>query len=728
MLDSRKLLLAVLMSAAIFRPSFAAEEDWSLCRIPSFLFVSNDDLALDETRVEAQTVASDDSESIHLTGDVELIRKDQRLDADDVFIDKSSDEIIANGNVYFADPGHQIKSPSIRIDNRNNSAEFDQPQFEVQTRHARGEARSITKINDDRTEFEDLVYTSCDPGDSGWHMRASELEIDRESGLGTATHARLYMKDVPFLYLPYFQFPIDDRRMSGILAPSIGYADQTGGSFILPVYWNQAPNYDMTITPAWYDKLGVQLSTENRYLFDGHNGQLDLSYIDDRDFGDSRWFKQWRHNTRLPLDVSAGLLLAEVSDKDYFDDFSTVAPQYSNTEHLERYLQFNRGGDFWESELLWQDYQTLNDDTAVTDRPYNRLPRFTFDAQPAAWESGLETPIFFEWAEFDRDDSVTGRRSHLVPALRLRSEESWYFIEPELQLAFTDYALEDNPEGNSQNRALPTLALDTGLIFDRDTGSNRQWRQTLEPRLYFLYTPYEDQDDIPEFDTSLVANTYNNLFRNNRFNGADRIGDARQVTFGLASRVFTNENGGELLNARAGQIYYFEDRRVSLDGNREDDNRSDIITEVDFWPMSTITLSARLVYEPDESEFIDRDFSISYADNGLAANLGYYFTEEVLEQALISLAYPINERWEVVAKLHQSLKFDEPVENLFGISYESCCWGFKMLAGQTGDEDLDFAEADNSIYFEFTFKGLGQAGDNIDGQLFDAIPGYRPAF
>ncbi len=200
------------------------------------------------------------------------------------------------------------------------------------------------------------------------------------------------------------------------------------------------------------------------------------------------------------------------------------------------------------------------------------------------------------------------------------------------------------------------------------------------------------------------------------------------MTFGLASRLFDNESGAELLNARAGQIYYFKDRRVSLDGSRDDETRSDVIAEVDLWPQSTLTITTRLVYDPQQSEFIDRDFSINYSDNGLAANLGYYFTDDVLEQAQVSLAYPLNERWEMVAKLHQSLKFDEPVENLLGISYESCCWGLKILAGQTGDEDNDFAETDNSIYFEFTFKGLSQAGDDIDSQLFDAIPGYRPAF
>ena len=370
MLPPRKLLLAVLVSATFIRPSVAAEEDWSLCRIPSFLFATADDIAVGETRIEAQTVASDDAESIHLVGDVNLLRRDQQIDADDVVIDKSNDMITASGNVFFADSDYQIKSPEIRIDNRNNQAQFDQAQFEMHQRHGRGEAYSIEKIDDNRSRFEDLFYTTtCDPGDDGWHMRAAELAIDRESGIGEATHATIYIQDVPILYLPYFQFPIDDRRKSGILAPSISYSDTNGSGVSIPVYWNQAPNYDMTITPTYYNESGLQLKTENRYLFSSHRGQLDLSYIDDSVYGESRWFQQWQHAADLPFDLQASMLFAKVSDDDYFFDFPTVAPQYSNTSHLERYLRLNHNEEFWRSELLVQDYQTLDNDTAITDRP-----------------------------------------------------------------------------------------------------------------------------------------------------------------------------------------------------------------------------------------------------------------------------------------------------------------------------------------------------------------------
>jgi LPS-assembly protein len=329
---------------------------------------------------------------------------------------------------------------------------------------------------------------------------------------------------------------------------------------------------------------------------------------------------------------------------------------------------------------------------------------------------------------FDRDKSVTGNRTNIVTAVNWKSSNSWYFFEPELQLAFTDYQLDDNPGDDSIQRTLPTLGIDSGLVFERVSGSTDQLLHTLEPRLYYLYTPYEDQDDIPDFDTSLNASTFNNLFRNNRFTGADRIGDANQVTLGLTSRIYNNDSGDELMKAQIGQTIYFEDRRVSLNGSRDDASRSDTIAELALSPNSSWKIAARLVYDEEENELSDKDLSVGYRNNGLAANLGYYFTKDELEQALVSMVYPVNERWTVVAKYQQSLEFDKPVENLLGINYESCCWGLKILAGQTGQDFEDYAETTNSIFFEITFKGLSQAGDDIDKQLINAIPGYNPAF
>ncbi len=727
MLRTRHLLLAGLLVTAPSTPVFAAE-NWDLCRVPALVRVESPAAPPGDTQVEADAVTSDDSERIRFSGNVEVIRGEQTIRADELRLDKLEERLQASGNVVFEDSQYRLRSPEISVDQASERARFENPEFELYSRHARGRAERIERLDRDRSRFVDLFYTSCDPGERVWHLEAAEMELDYDSGRGTARHTRLYFQDIPFLYLPWFQFPVDDRRLSGILAPRFGYSDDNGGELQVPVYWNIAPNYDMTITPAWFDKRGLQLNSENRYLFSRDRGQLDLSWLDDRRADDTRWFQRWRHQSRPGFGTIADLRLVDVSDGEIFDDFERVAPEYNRVSHLERHFRLTRPGEFWQANLLWQDYRTLDEDTATEDRPYNRLPRLTLNGEFDVDDAALRAPLELEWVSFERDDSVTGERSHVDGSLIWRAERSWYFFEPELKLAFTDYRLDNNAGDNRIDRALPTLAVDSGLIFDRLTGPGQRWRQTLEPRLYLLHTPFEDQDDIPDFDSSLLASTYGNLFRNNRFAGVDRIGDATQFTVGLASRLFDDASGRELLHARAGQIHYLEDRRVSLDGSRDEQSRSDLIAELDIWPNPRTRIASRFVYDEESGDTGERDLSINYADRGFAGNLAYFFSEDELEQAVISLVYPIDERWALFAKYHQSLLFDRPVDHLLGLAYESCCWGLKILAGQSGDDDEDFAETDNQVYVEITLKGLSDAGRDIDAQLSEAIPGYEARF
>ena len=727
MLRQRLFLLAGLLPAISFQHGFAAE-NWDLCRVPSYQFLPSESVEVGDTAVEALSVVSENESELRASGNVLINRSNERIGADEVVINKETRQLKARGNVVFENLDYRLRSDMVEVDKVAQTGSFAKSEFELGQRHAHGQADHIEKLDASRTRFENIEYSSCDPGDPEWHLRARELEINQASGRGIARHTTLYLKQVPFIYLPWFQFPIDDRRLSGILPPKIGYSDDDGVSLTLPIYWNQAPNYDMTIIPAWSEKRGLQLNTENRYLFDGHMGQVDLSYLDDNDFDDTRWFQQWRHVARLGYKIDAELLLVDVSDEDFFDDFEGVASEYNNTRHLESRLGFTRSGEIWQGDLQWEDYQTLNPSTATESRPYNRLPRLTIDSRPVSLGMGSQGQLLTEWVNFERNDSVDGKRAHVVPTISWESSDSWYFFQPELQYAFSDYQLEGNPGGESVYRDIPTLGVDTGLIFERIAGSENQWLQTLEPRLYFLYTPYEDQDDIPDFDTSLATSTYRNLFRNNRFRGADRIGDASQVTIGIASKTFDNESGNQLAQIQVGQIVYFKDRRVSLNGVREDESRSDIISEIDLRPNANWKISSRLVVEEGDDELSENDFSATYSKDHFVTNVGYYYTEDELEQALFSLVYPINERWTLIGKYHRSLLFDEPVENLIGLNYESCCWGLKILAGQTGDESDDFAETEKSIYFEFTLKGLSQAGQDIDAQLRESIPGYRAAF
>jgi len=726
LLPRRYLIVTGLLLSLSFE-QILADENWGLCRAPSFQFVDTHDPNQPATEIQAELVRRNNNDSIRFDGEVELIRAGQKIKADELIIDNLTEQLLANGRVIFEDANFRLQTEALTLDQKDQSARFDSAKFELPGQHAHGTATAIIKIDESRSRFHDILYTSCDPEDRDWHLKASQLNIDENSGRGTAKNATLYFQDIPFFYLPYIMFPLDDRRMSGMLSPSISYSDTRGGSLAVPIYWNIAPNTDATITPARYSKRGWQWNSENRYLSRNHEGQVDLSYLDD-DLSDStRWLKKWQHRADLGLNIKANVLLQEVSDELYFSDFESLTSERDDIDYLERHVTVNHSSESWQTSLLWQDFQTIDQSIAISSQPYQRLPRLTLNSLYKPFENGLQFDLRNEWVEFDRESSVTGSRLHIAPSIAWSKSNSWYFFKPKIQYALTEYRLDNNnPNSNSISRSIPTSSIDTGLIFERVFSAKRGLIQTLEPRLFYLNTPFEDQSIIPDFDTAELSESYSNFFKTNRFSGFDRIGDANQVTLGIGSRIISTTNGEELFNITLGQIHYQQDRQVSLDNTIQVSPKSNMIAQMTLTPSANWQISSKLVRQQQSKKLSEKNLSINYQKQGFAANIEYFFTDQVLEQSLLSAAYPLNDRWTIVAKYHQSLLFDKPVENLFGLSYESCCWGFKILASQTSDDE--FIETDQTIYFELTLKGLSQVGQDIDTELANSIPGYQARF
>jgi LPS-assembly protein len=720
------LLLANALSTAVW-----AEENWGLCQALSFTpieAISSD--VTDATEIESNFMSRQTDDVINFGGQVKLTRPALSLLADRLSLNNETEQIKAAGHVTFESPDYRLQTESMTMNRRDRSAYFSSSSFTLPKQHIRGSANEVIQLNSSRSRYKGIQYTTCDPGNSTWRMTADQLDINQESGRGTAKHATVYIQDVPVFYLPYLQFPIDDRRMSGVLTPAIGHSDTNGSFLSVPVYWNIAPNLDAIITPAWYGDRGVQLNTENRYLFKNHAGQIDLSHLDDDKENDSRWFQKWVHRANLGSNITADITWREVSDSTFFDDFESLGDSADDTAHLERHVTLNHSVDLWQSSLLFQAYQTPDPNFAVASAPYRRLPRLTVNSRFGTFDNGIQFNTSNEWVRFDHQSSsnVVGDRTHLLTYLSWEQTDSGYFFKPKLEYAFSDYQLDNNSLGaNSIQRDIPILSLDTGLFFDREMSIGTDWTQTLEPRLYFLHTPYMDQSNIPVFDSAVLSDTYDNFFESNRFNGADRIGDANQVSFGIGTRILNNNSGVERLYSRIGQTFYADDRRVQISGNTpQTDSKSNIISETTIRPNQRLSIHTKLVYQPTSKKISQKILSIQHLRNGFATNLDYFFSDTVLEQAAVSMVYPINPRWMMVAKYSTSIFHDKPIDNLFGVNYESCCWGIKILARQISNDT--FTITDSAVFFEFTLKGLGQSSRILDSQLANAIPGYKANF
>ena len=673
---------------------------------------------------------------VRLEGNVEVRRADTLLEADSVLYQRTAETLDAEGNVYFEQPGLRLSAAQAHFDLASNQGELEQVSYRLSDQGARGEADSASIESRDLTHFKQINYTTCKPGQNGWLLEADELDIDKASGVGTARHAKLRFKGVPFLYLPYASFPIDDRRKSGFLFPSIGESDRRGTDIAVPYYFNIAPNMDATFTPRIMSKRGLLLGGEFRYLQERHGGQVRAEILpNDREVADDqesmRGALSFRSNGSPAPGWTFDTDINYVSDNDYLDDLGDSLA-VTSTRHLERLGQIRYTGTDWSLLGRTQYYQTIDDSIALSDRPYSRLPQILFDLRRPNQVYGLTYHLQSEYVNFGHSDSdnIKGHRFDLQPGVSLPLVRRWGYLTPKASIRYTGYTLDNQLPGSDNNpdRLLPTFSLDGGLFFERSAN----WFgdaiiQTLEPRIFYLATPFEDQDELPNFDTANVTFGFPSLFQENRFSGSDKIGDANQLTAALTSRILSDTTGAELLSASIGQIYYFRDREVQLSGETvENESSSAIVAELLSDLSRNWRLRAGIQWDPHQNkDNVDNGlFSVRYKDGDeRVINAEYNYTRDNVEQTDLSGRWPMNDRWSLVGRWTYSQLFDETVQAFAGVEYDNCCWRVRLI-GQQLLTDID-DDPVNSVLLQFQLKGLGGWGDADDDFLETNISGYR---
>ncbi len=715
----------------------AAEQTWSLCELPTTQadvtskVIDSDtpiDLAADRAHMELNGTSV-------LLGNVELWRDGQFLRADELYYTHPEAHIEAHGQVRFEHQGLTVTGPAAELWLDDDKARFTGPEYRYTPRHARGGASRIERESADVAVLEDATYTTCDPGDTDWLLSAGRVTLDRETGDGTARNVVVRFKDVPILYTPWIRFPIDDRRQSGFLFPSVGTSSRSGFMLEAPYYWNIAPDRDATFTPRLLTSRGLQLQSEIRYLNPSSAGEIDLEFLNDRNFGDERYLFAATHaGSPLPR-LRTMLNFARASDDQYFEDFGNSLTVASTT-HLQQRADAIYSGGFWSALARVQGFQTMDDTIPSRAEPYEQLPQILLNGGLPDRAFGLDYGLSAEWVNFDHDERVNGRRFDLLLGIEWPIVGPAHFMTPALSLRHTGYSLDETDAAFSDEhitRTLPIASLDSGLIFDRPVAGG-ELVQTLEPRLFYLYVPFRQQDKIPVFDTGLLDFSFAQLFRENRFSGPDRIGDANQLTLAVTSRLLTTDSGYETLSASIGQILYFDEQEVTLPNQPfVDDDSSDLAGELGLRLNDRWTGSTTALWDPNEDEVQRVTARLRYVGTGnRIINLAYRFRradpeipilEEDLRQTDIAFAWPLGAHWRALGRWNYDIEEGRDLEFLAGFEYDSCCWKLRVAARRfiLGDE----AEYNNSVEVQLVLKGLAQLGSPLGELLERGILGYE---
>lgn len=686
--------------------------------------------------ITADTSQATDT-SAEFSGNIEVVFGEHFLFAPHLRFNRENATIYGDeGAIYgFREYALEAQTGEFNIDSR--VGQFNDIRYFIATNSAGGIAESIHSNTLERVEhLENVTYTTCERKQPTWYLRAKNMDLNHKTGRGVAHNITIHVKDTPVMYLPYFGFPLDDRRQTGFLLPRVGGGGDTGIEATIPYYFNLAPNYDATLSFRPMSKRGLMMIGETRYLQKKHSGELKLEYVPyDFEEEEDRWAYNITHRSNPLPGWSTALHLQDVSDINYLDDFQSRIDLEQSYSYLENYaiLAYNRPD--WHFMARWQDFVLVNDDLSVYDEPYSRMPQFLWEGTHHNFEHNLELYWRGEAVRFDKDDDVTGERYDFDLGVSKEWSTPYAFLRPQASFRGTYYTLHDIEQArdfpvkdNNISRALPTFSLDTGLFFERNIHWGEQsYLQTLEPRLFYLYTPYHDQSDIPLFDTTEPHPSWDWLFLRNRFVGTDRIADANQLTTTISTRIIDEYSGQERFKLSLGQIMYFDDREVRLKGKEiQSDSRSELIVEAAYqidrhWQLRGMTLWDSYDNK-NERSIMDLRYNL---DEDRLLNLAHYYDREEYEQLDFSGVWRLNPQWRSFFRYNYSLRHDRSLDALLGIEYNDCCWAFRLVGRNYRDEPLD--ENDSfSVMFEFVFKGLSNVGSHSSRALQDAIPGYRP--
>ncbi|ATC85327.1 MULTISPECIES: LPS assembly protein LptD [Pseudoalteromonas] len=737
----------ILMLSVVSAPSLAETElAHNLCGISmqTRAWQPLEGLNLGEVDIQADDVELLGTQSAEFTGNVDINTLKMSLSAQTALIDKQRGLLNATGPITYQDYVSKVNSTGLNADLNNSEVSLLGADYSLTEQQGKGGAEKLT-VNQSGLLLMNASFTTCPSGTPVWEIEADEINLSREEGWGETYNAVLRILDTPVLYLPYFTFPLDERRKSGLLTPTISSSDKYGLETITPYYLNIAPNFDATITPRYMSNKGLQLQTEFRYLTEQHEGLVGIEYLDSDDSEpdlNERYMFHWQQQSYLGENWRANVDITNVSDDNYITDLTSNYASKTDTQ-LYRTGSLTHLGDTWRTDIKVQNFEVLGDHL----ESYTAIPQVNF-TQTAPWRfDNFDFSVSGEISHFTNDSSEvaidSATRVHVEPKARYNyATHAWSFLS-EVSLLQTNYKQSGNLTGtqysDTVSRTIPKVRLYSQLNFERDASYFFEDAiQTLEPQIQYLYTPNKDQSDIGLFDTTKLQDDYYGLFRDVRFSGVDRIAAANQFTLGATTRLFDKKQE-EVFNFSAGQIFYLsDDAKPTEQGLNSDTNYNALFAAQTMlhWHRRWY-LAGGIQYDTDGKQMVQSNVTLDYkGDNNQLVQLNHRYANDVsgntIEQAGVFTSIPISDEWQFIASYHRDLENNRSIEVLSGLQYESCCWAIQITGHRQIETDLnqsigqEQATFDSGISLNFVLKGLGSKS-RYDAQklLQQGIFGYR---
>lgn len=735
----------------------------------------------------------DNQTYVELSGNVEVMQNGQLITADQMALDLKSGVAGAKGRVLLADSGSKTNNQPTSLEqlatnetanqqngsgliavadelayNSNDSrATAYDVAFASVPMQAHGYAKRLNKPDDTHYELDKVMFSTCPPANRKWQLEADKIDMNTENGRGEAYNTTFRLGKVPVLYLPYFNFPIDDRRSSGLLTPSARIDSDSGLKLSVPYYLNLAPNYDATITTDIYSKRNPMLTGELRYLTDNYGeGKLTAAYLpNDKEYQDEDrrgfFYEHSWESESIPR-LTADAVYSYVSDPEYisdFDDYGVV----ENRLNLPRRLQANYFNEYVDANFKVETFQTLEatdvDGNVIQDKdkPYSRLPQLTVDYRLPKLSGSLsnfvvtgthDSAYFKKSINDGSENEKSGIRLFNEVSASYPLQESWGYVTPKVSLqhlyaAYDEESRVDNDitkNDNDKTVLVPRVSIDSGLNFYQ-AGSPFGWfddslggYRLLSPRLKYTYSPFKNQSDIPNFDTRVASYGFDQLFADSWFLGHDRLADSNNVAVGLNYR-YIDAMGVTRFDGSIGNQFFLETPKVTLDDSDKkfDADSTGVAWRSSVQPYRNIWFDFNGALNSDNdlnyisSQIRYRPTPRSLVNFGIIERKEDSMTNQSKLSALTASAIiPINNSWRFMGQGQYDSRNHKFIDSTFGVDYEDCCYGFSIY-GRSYYNDLNLEDKPTrAVMAEFRINGFGNSSSRLSRHLDDKILGFEP--
>ena len=719
--------------------------------------------------LNAQTLTGSPELEAVAEGNAEFRRGGMKISADKLRYEQADDLATALGNVRISRDGNVYTGPELQLKVQRFEGFFLNPTYHFARTGAGGVAERIDFLDEQRVVATTANYTSCPvdgSGDPAWLLTTTKVNLDFGTNTGVAEGAVLRFYGVPILAAPRLSFPLSDERKSGWLPPNMGLDSKSGFQFSMPYYWNIAPNRDATIKPEISTRRGPSVEGEFRYLEPGYGGDVKLNLMpNDRVTGTSRYALAAGHNSDFGNDLLLKMRVLRVSDDDYWKDFPRDVSSSLTPRLLASDFQISRPFGDWRTYARvqkWQVLQTLDPLTRI-DAPYERAPqigaRYAGRIGPGL-ELGFETEFnrFTNPTDASLTPRPTGNRVHALGSVAWPYITPGWTLTPKVSFNAASYSIDSvaQPAGSGTGtnlaatgtRVIPTVSLDSAWVFERETSFfGKSVRQSLEPRLLYVNTPYRDQTGLPNFDAYQKDFNFDSIFTDNAFSGVDRVSDAHQVTAGVTTRFINPETGAERLRLGIAQRYLLRDQLVTPDAQPLTRRFSDVLLLGSTTVIPSWSLDASVQYSPDSNRVTRSILGARYSPGPFrTVSATYRLTRGLSEQVELGWQWPLygptpdaasavarrnaggegggncKGSWYGVGRINYSTLERRLVDAIVGVEYDAGCWIGRVVATR---QSTGFSEATTRLLFQLELVGLSRLGSNPLQVLKDNIPGYK---